>query len=153
MQSHVGRVLAIARKSAVGGPMIELESADVATQGTLEGGPPTSVDRGVTLMSAAQWKAACAEINADVPWTTRRANVLVEVDRLGPLIGKRARLGSATLHITGETKPCDQMEHAQAGLLRALVPEQRGGVTARVDAGGSFKVGDVLMIENSESAS
>ncbi len=150
MQTHIGRVLAIARKSAVGGPMIDLESARVATDGTLDEAPPTSLERGLTLLSAAQWKAACDDLGMALPWTARRANVLVEVDTLGPLIGKRARLGSVLLRITGETKPCRQMEETQKGLLKALVPDQRGGVTAHVERGGAFKLGDVLTIEDGD---
>ncbi len=106
----------------------------------------TNGKRQVTILFKDSWEAACAELNVDLPWTTRRANVYV--DGILPLdcVGKMLQIGSALLEVTGETRPCHVMEAAQPGLRAALEPEWRGGVTCRVLQGGDVQHGDAVKI-------
>ena len=103
--------------------------------------------RQVTLMSLADWQAACGELGLALPWQTRRANLLVDALPLHRSTGSRIVLGEAVLEVTGETDPCERMEDAQPGLFQALAPEWRGGVTCKVLANGVIRIGmDVELI-------
>ena len=54
----------------------------------------TQQQRQITILSESAWRKACAEIDADLPWTTRRANLLVdEVEFNASYVGKTARIG------------------------------------------------------------
>lgn len=94
--------------------------------------------RQVTLLSAAAWHAACKELAIELPWTVRRANLLVDDLALFQSSGSRILIGEAILEITGETDPCTRMEAAQPGLFGALGRDWRGGVCCRVMHGGQI---------------
>jgi MOSC domain-containing protein YiiM len=100
----------------------------------------------VTIVSAERWAAACAALGADLPWTARRANLLVSGIDLDVVPGRQLAIGRVVLQITGETDPCHRMEEARAGLRAALTPDARGGVRCRVIAGGRIGVGDTVTI-------
>lgn len=140
--AQVGRVLDLAVRPQPGEPMRRVPEACAAPDGALAGDHGGSVRRGVTLLSREAWAEACGEVGRDLPWWTRRANVLVEGLDLGSLIGERLRLGGLLVLVGGETTPCHVMEAACPGLLAALGRHQRGGVHARVLAGGVLRVGD-----------
>lgn len=97
--------------------------------------------RQVTLMTQTSWRAACADLGVDLPWTTRRANLLVDDLPLFQSTGARIVIGDAVLEITGETDPCARMEQAQQGLFEALRQDWRGGVCCRVVQGGRLVLG------------
>lgn len=97
--------------------------------------------RQVTVLSQSAWRAACADLGVDLPWTTRRANLLVDDLPLLHSTGSRIVIGQAVLEITGETDPCSRMEKAHAGLFEALNSDWRGGVCCRVIQGGALALG------------
>ena len=103
--------------------------------------------RQVTIIADSPWQAACAEVGKDLPWTTRRANLLVRGVELQNTAGVKLRIGEVLLEITGELAPCQLMETACAGLRAALTPQWRGGVSCRVVAGGPLKIGDPVTLE------
>lgn len=94
--------------------------------------------RQVTLLSATTWRAACEELGVELPWTERRANLLVDDLPLFESTGAHVSIGAALLEITGETDPCQRMEAAQPGLFAALSVNWRGGVCCRVLRGGEI---------------
>ena len=96
----------------------------------------------VTVLSEEAWRATCDDLGTPLPWTMRRANLLVAGIPLRRLAGSRIVIGPVVLEVTGETGPCRRMEDAHAGLRRALTPDARGGVRCRVLAGGPIAVGD-----------
>jgi MOSC domain-containing protein YiiM len=99
--------------------------------------------RQVTLLSAEAWADACADLDAEVSWTTRRANLLIRGLRFGPEdVGRRIRVGEALLEITGETIPCRRMDEQHDGLTGALTADWRGGACCRVIEAGRIRVGD-----------
>jgi MOSC domain-containing protein YiiM len=142
----VGRVLAIAVKSAEGGPMIEAQSASAVVDAGLAGNAKVAPHRGITFLSARQWRQIAVELKADIPWHLRRANVLLDADSLATLIGRTVALGEAQLVIKGETHPCGLMDQQHAGLRAALKPDCRGGVYGQVIRAGAFRVGDLLNV-------
>ena len=98
--------------------------------------------RQVTVLCQESWKAACRDLGREVPWTTRRANILIEGLDLANSAGKTLAIGEATFAITGETDPCQRMDEQADGLTAALAPDWRGGVTCQVIKAGAVRVGD-----------
>ncbi len=96
----------------------------------------------VSIVSAEKWADACAALGADLPWTLRRANLLVSGVPLEPVVGKRLSIGSLMLEVTMETDPCERMDEQHAGLKRALETDARGGVRCRIVQSGWIGVGD-----------
>lgn len=145
-QPTVGTVLAIALKTAHGGPMREVTAATVEQNGTLVGSASANPARGVTFLSASQWQQVMHELDADLPWHTRRANVLIDADGLGNLRGASIQIGQATFEILAETRPCDLMDTFHPGLKVALTPDCRAGVHGRVTRAGDIRVGDAVVL-------
>ena len=135
------RLLAIAVRHRSRGAMQELAEAEV----TLDGGVADEFRgragrRQVTVLSLESWQAACREAGrTELPWTTRRANLLVTGVDLAA--GGVLRIGAVELEVTGETAPCERMDEACPGLRGALTPAWRGGVTCRVRQPGTLAPG------------
>ena len=142
----IGKVLAIAIRSSEGGPMREITQAAIPDAGGIEGDLPSSPNRALTLLAAGQWRQINAELGTDLPWHTRRANVLIDCDSLVHLIGKTIAIGQVRLEVLKETRPCELMDRQHDGLRRALEPECRGGVHGRILQTGRFCVGDVVAL-------
>ena len=138
-----GRVLGIARREVKRGPMLPLERAEVSRSARVAGdtrGRPGP--RQVTVLSAGAWLEACAIAGTDLPWLARRANILVDGLDLRQVEGAVLRFGGdIELLVTGELDPCRRMDAASPGLRLALTDDWRGGVTCRVQRGGSLTVG------------
>ena len=144
----MGVLVGIARRKKKRAPMETLERAEISTGTGVAGdsrGKPGK--RQVTVLSAAAWRDACAELGKDVPWTTRRANLLVEGIELEKKEGAVLRIGGVELRVTGELDPCSRMDEQQPGLTRALQPNWRGGVTCAVLKGGFVAVGDTVAVD------
>lgn len=140
-----GKVLAIARRSASRASMEQLEAAQVSVEAGVAGDARGRLKgRQVTVLAKESWDAACAELGRELPWTTRRANILVQGLPLAGEVGKTIRIGDLKLVVTDETDPCQRMEEQAAGLRQALMPDWRGGVTCNVAKSGSIQVGDAV---------
>jgi MOSC domain-containing protein YiiM len=99
------------------------------------------------VLAREAWEAAAADIgDPSLPWTVRRANVLVEGVELPRAKGGILGIGVVRLEVTGQTYPCIRMEEARPGLLKALAAEWRGGVTCRVLSGGPIGLGDKVEV-------
>jgi MOSC domain-containing protein YiiM len=138
--------MSLAVRTARRGPMSEVREARVEPEGGLAGDLAARPDRGITLLSREQWDEVTRELGADLPWHTRRANVLMTGLRPAELLGKRIRIGGVEIQIEGETKPCDLMEAQHPGLLEALKPGCRGGVFGRILSSGTIAVGDAITL-------
>ena len=140
-----GRVLAMARRKASRAPMELVKGAGIGEADGLEGDfRGTPGERQVTLLTREGWEAACAELGRDLPWTMRRANILIEGVAVAGKFDRVVRIGEAELTITSETDPCQRMDEQAAGLRQALTPDWRGGVSCRVRKGGRVRVGDAV---------
>jgi MOSC domain-containing protein YiiM len=103
--------------------------------------------RQITVMCREAWQAAVTKIgDPDLPWTVRRANLLIAGLELPKAKGSVFRVGTVRLAVTGQTYPCTRMEEARAGLIKALAVDWRGGVTCRVLSGGQIRLGDTVEV-------
>ncbi|NOX59657.1 MAG: MOSC domain-containing protein [Planctomycetes bacterium] len=139
-------ILAIAVRTAKEGPMREIDQAVVQQGGGIEGDLPAPHHRSITLLSASQWAQTTKQLEVELPWHTRRANVLLDSDSLEGLIGCTIQLGETKIQINAETTPCGLMDRLHPGLRKALAPGCRGGVYGEVIEGGVIKVGDALSV-------
>jgi MOSC domain-containing protein YiiM len=154
----MGRLAGIARHARPGGVIEEIAVACVTAAEGVEGncrGTPVSGKqprRQVTLIEAESWALAMTELGLEgatrLPWSQRRANLLVEGLRLPREPGKVISIGkSLRIETTMECDPCRRMEAVHPGLMQALTPDWRGGVCGRVIADGDIEVGDEVRIE------
>lgn len=146
-----GTVAAIATHPTPGAPMVEHEAAELRPGvGVVGDVPGRSPAREVTVVDRDAWQSACAELGQEVPWTARRANLLVTGLDLHATTGCELRIGSVRLRITGETQPCGVMDRQRSGLRRALEPDWRAGATCAVVAGGTVAVGNAVELVRGE---
>jgi MOSC domain-containing protein YiiM len=143
-----GRLEAIWIKRVHRGPMDELtEATAIAGQG-IAGNVDRSRRRQVTIIEREVWDALVRELRADVPPSSRRANLMVSGVRLQETRGRTLRIGSVRLAIGGETTPCERMDEAFPGLRAAMRPNWGGGVFAQVLDDGIIVVGDAVSWES-----
>lgn len=148
-----GRLIGIARRDRPRAPMELLEHATIAIESGLAGDHKGQKfpNRSITILSLEDWTAAIAELTdlagaVPLPWTARRANLLVQGLRLPRARQSILRIGTVELLVTAETSPCRRMEEAHRGLLKALAPDWRGGITCRVLAAGEVALGQDVEI-------
>lgn len=146
-----GAVAGLAVRDARRAPMQCLETVQITCAAGLVGDCKGLKfrKRQVTVLALEDWLAACASVGAELAWTMRRANVLVRDVSLPRARGAILRLGAARLEVTGQTYPCRRMDEAHPGLLKALAPDWRGGITCRVLESGALSLGDVVEILSS----
>ena len=151
--SAPGTIGGIARHGRARGPIETIDHVRVTVESGLDGDfrgavkPGGKGRRQVSLIEARDWDAAMAELGHTLPWSDRRANLLVEDFDLPQVPGTRIRVGTVLLEITQECNPCSRMEEIAAGLRAALTPDWRGGALARVIEGGEIAIGDSIGIE------
>ncbi len=149
----MGTLIAIARRAKSHVPMEELQSVQIEPGTGLEGDFRGKIkDRNVSIVSREAWQAACADLGRDLPWTLRRANLLISGLDLQETAGKRLEIGGVLLEITKECDPCGRMEAQQEGLRAALTPGWRGGVLCTVIRGGGVTVGNPVHFAEGEGA-
>ena len=142
-------LIGIAFKTEKRGVMHTVDHASVSQEKGVENdifGRPGK--RQVTVMSLQQWQQACNQVDKNLPWFTRRANLLVDgLSFSANDLGKRLTIGKLVLEITGETDPCKKMEQAYPGLEAALLPNWRGGVTCRVINNAQIEINDIATLD------
>ena len=144
----MGKLIGIATRKKSRETMERHESIEVAIDTGLAGDlRGRARGRNVTVLGREGWEQACAEIGEDLPWTTRRANLLVEGVDLRMTAGATLRIGDVVLKVTGECDPCERMTEARQGLREALDLEWRGGLECTVLEPGSIAMGDPASIE------
>ncbi len=149
----MGRVAGIARRDKKRAPMETLETAEISKDtGVANDFRGKPGPRQVTLLSAEVWESVCGQLGKELPWTTRRANLLVDGLELPRQAGSIIEIGAARLEVTMETDPCSRMEEQCAGLKAALEPDWNGGVLCRVIQGGSISIGDSVTLSDSDKS-
>lgn len=145
----MGELIGIARKARSRAPMEEIGEARVTRAAGIEGDYSGGRlrRRQVTVLSADVWAEVCAELAAEVPWTARRANLLVSGVELPRREGARLTVGALELEVGMETAPCERMDEGHPGLRRALKPDWRGGVSCRVLNDAEIRLGDPVTVE------
>ena len=144
-----GNLIGIARKAKRGAPVEEIDTVQVTVDNGLEGDKRGKLkNRQVSILAKEDWNAALGELGEGVnlPWTTRRANLLTQGVDLPQQAGAKIAIGPVLLEVMDETDPCEIMERAHKGLRKALEPDWRGGVLCRVLEGGVINIGDTVEI-------
>ena len=144
----MSKLKAIAIKTAPRAEMQELENAEITVEKGITGDfRGSQKNRQITILSEPAWGKTCAVLNKDLPWTVRRANLLVDgVEFSEADVGKIVSIGETRLKIKQETNPCSLMDQQYQGLKNALTPEWRGGVCCDVLSAGTIQVGDPVEI-------
>jgi MOSC domain-containing protein YiiM len=145
-----GVVRSIAYRPADGDPMQEIDECRVLANRGLDIETRKSDRRNITILSKESWDDACGELGKDIPWWTRRANLLVEGFDLGATIGQILKIGPVRVQIHDETRPCHIMDAQHTGLTKALLPERRGGVFGQVLGDGVIRTGDEVRLANAD---
>ena len=139
------RAIAVAPKKRA--PMVVVDRATITREKGIAGDARGHLPgRQVTVVFEDDWQAACDVLAQDIPWTTRRANLLVGGVEVPRRIGARLRIGEVLLEVREETKPCGLMEKAVTGLKAALKPGWRGGLRCVVLEGGAIAPGDEVAV-------
>lgn len=141
-----GTLRGIAVRGAQRAPMQERQEAEVTIEQGITADYRGSGLRQVTFISVEQWQETMAALDADLPWHTRRANLLIDGIDLPDTVGEQIRIGDCLFTIYGETEPCPRMEELQAGLQQALQPDLRAGVWGKVVEGGTLRVGESVQV-------
>jgi MOSC domain-containing protein YiiM len=143
----MGRLIGIARREEKRAEMQLLQNAEISERtGVANDSRGKPGGRQVTVMSTEAWAAACVDLGRRVPWTTRRANLLVEGVTLPQRAGDVIEIANVRLLVTMEVNPCGRMEEQYEGLRAALTPDWRGGVACSVLKAGSVRLGDEVSV-------
>jgi len=143
----MGNVIGIARREKLRAEMETIDSVYVDEKTGLSGDiRGTALKRQVTLLSAKAWSEVCHELEADLPWTTRRANILIENIDFHQDSGYKIKIGEVLLLVTRQTDPCSRMDEQYSGLTNALMSDWRGGVCCSVVKEGNISLGDEVKL-------
>ncbi len=148
----MGRLIGIARREQKRAEMEVLQDAEISEQtGVANDFRGKAGKRQVTVISAESWTDTCEDLGQEIPWTTRRANLLIEGIELPHRTGDVIEIGGIRLLVTMEVDPCSRMDEQVDGLRAALTPEWRGGVACKVLKGGSIRLGDEVSLLAAEA--
>lgn len=100
--------------------------------------------RQVTLIDLERWHELMDRLGADLETSARRANLVIDSLDMFDSRDKTLRIGTARLHILGETRPCERMDEALPGLRTAMRERWGGGAYAEIVEGGEISVGDAV---------
>lgn len=139
-----GRLEAIWSKRAHRGPMDALEQATLVPGTGLEGSVGRSTRRQVTVIEREVWDRVQEELHRAIPFSARRANLMISGIRLEETRGQLLRIGETVIRIGGHTTPCERMDEACEGLRAKLEPHWGGGAFAQVVTGGIIRIGDAV---------
>ena len=146
-----GTLVGIARRDQRRAPMECVERGFISLREGLVGDHkgPKFPERAITVLAEEDWAAALSDLSTPyrrLEWWHRRANLLIRGLRLPRAIGAELQIGEAHLRVTRPTTPCRRMDEVAPGLLKALTPNWRGGLTCKVVGGGQIALGDSVIL-------
>lgn len=145
-----GRLAWIGVRPERGAPMRELTTAEALAGFGLRGDRIAAgrggSSRQVTLIQAEHLPVLAALTGRDVTPPLLRRNLVVAGINLVALAKLRFAIGDEVILVgTGACAPCEKMEEALgAGGFQAM--RGHGGITARIERGGTLRVGDVVRV-------
>lgn len=138
----MARVEAIWIKRARRGKMDPVQSAELVAGKGIVGNANQGGRRQVTIIEKEVWHQRTSSVGAQLDPSARRANLMISGLPLVRTRGRTLRIGECILEIAGETRPCERMEEAAAGLRQSMSAEWGGGAFAMIVKGGTINVGD-----------
>jgi GNAT superfamily N-acetyltransferase len=142
-----GRLDAIWIKRMKRGPMDPANEAVLVAGKGIRGNANQRGKRQVTIIERERWDELMKALDADLPPSARRANLMVSGVPLAGMRGGVLRIGSCRVRIYGETKPCERMDEALPGLQQAMRPNWGGGAFSEILDDGEIRVGDPVAFE------
>jgi len=139
---NTGKLCKIWIKRMKRGPMDPVDSAQLVAGRGLVGNANQGGRRQVTLIEQEVWEILMAQFESDLSPATRRANLMISGLELANSRGRILHVGACRIRIYGETKPCERMEEALAGLKDAMFDGWKGGAFGEVLDDGQIIVGD-----------
>jgi len=101
----------------------------------------------ITLIEAETMDTVSRKLGYKIPYGKSRRQIMVRGISLHEVTGYRLRLGSVTVEVEEECKPCNNME-TRIGAGAKIAMEGKGGIRCRVIKGGKLHVGDTITIED-----
>ena len=140
----MGRLERIWIKRSKLGPMDARDRACLVAGRGLEDNANQGGRRQVTILAAERWAELMEELGADLDPAARRANLLVSGMDLENSRGRVLQIGTVRIRILGETRPCERMDEALAGLQAAMRARWGGGAFGEVSTGGNIETGQTV---------
>ena len=145
--ARAGRVEALWLKRAIRGPMDPVHEATLVAGDGIDGDANRGVSqRQVTIIDVDVFDRVRDHLPDATP-AMRRANIMVRGIPLAESRDQVLKLGSVSVRIRGETRPCERMDEQCDGLTAALEGGWGGGVYGIVLEGGTVRVGDSASLE------
>jgi MOSC domain-containing protein YiiM len=148
---QTGKLEAIWVKRVRRGLMDPVTRAELVEARGIVGNANQRGRRQVTIIEREAWETVMALMNASLPPSTRRANLMVSGISLKKTRGSLLTIGDVILEIGGEVKPCERMDEALPGLKQVMYAEWRGGAFATVVRGGTIGVGDEAVLQSANA--
>ncbi|MCC6317969.1 MAG: MOSC domain-containing protein [Gemmatimonadaceae bacterium] len=144
----MGRLEQIWIKRARQGPMDPVAEAHLDEGQGLAGNANRGGKRQVTIIEREVWERHMTALGGTLDPARRRANLMVSGCALAGSRGRVLRIGATRIAIRGETRPCEQMEEALAGLREVMSADWGGGAFGEVLSGGPIRAGDPVSLED-----
>lgn len=100
----------------------------------------------ITVITQESWDEVCKELNTKLHWTSSNAQLLIEGIDLVDSGGDILRIGNFYLEIIEANIPDANLENVYVGLKKALEPNWRAGVVAKVYSEGIVNEGDLVTL-------
>jgi len=141
-----GVLEAIWIKRAKRGAMDPAHSARLLAGSGIEGNADQGGWRQVTVIAREAWSRMMTSLGTHVDPSVRRANLLVRGVDLSEARGRILHIGACRIEVRGETRPCERMDEACAGLRDAMRADWNGGVFGVILDDGEIRIGDPVRL-------
>ena len=129
------------------GPMDPAARARVVAGKGIVGNANQGGARQVTIVSSKHWTDVTAPLGHTPDPRLRRANLLVSDIDFTDARGRILKIGNVRVRISGQTRPCEQMEAAAPGLQELMQVPWGGGAFGEVLDDGESAVGDEVVLQ------